>query len=278
MKADNDVRYQKLHKGTPFYFLGMASYFSRDFEKALFYMDAALEEDLRLHKERWPLVPSGKFVLLDDDSPDQAARPLVARTRQAFNDVMETVANLGGTGLSVDDFRTKLVRPAMTAGSGKRSAVTGFLSFLLEFPSRSIELSLAGTPTSTGEPFFLHLFKGALLFETLLKTSTAGSAIQISFPKATIDRLLREPTIYSAFGFSNAPQGLGGDTFDDVLVAIKNDTTSDFNQKAVRATWGIRNKTGHSMAWPYRPDLVEYENVYHLIAGALSATVHKLHQ
>ena len=51
LMAENDPnRYRELHKGTPFYFLGMASYSARDFEKALFYMDAALEEDLRLHK------------------------------------------------------------------------------------------------------------------------------------------------------------------------------------------------------------------------------------
>jgi hypothetical protein len=277
MAADDASRYQKLHKGTPFYFLGMASYSSRDFEKALFYMDAALEEDLGIHKEKWPDNPAGKFVLLQDESPDQAARPLVKRTREAFEQVMNAVTGLGGIGLSTEELRNKLVRPAMTAGSGKRSAVTALLSFLLEFSSREKEISLAGRPTSTGEPFFLHLLKGAVLFETLLKTSPAGSAIQTRDPKATINTLLADPTIYSPLGFATAPQGLGAHTFDDVLKAIGNDKTSDFTQRAVRATWGVRNTTGHSMGWPYRPDPNEYKMVYQLIAGALSATLAKLH-
>ena len=190
LMAENDSnRYRELHKGTPFYFLGMASYSARDFEKALFYMDAALEEDLRLHeKDGWPNVPSGKFVLLDDSTPDQAARRFVTSTRKMFR-------------ISYDRsgccrryrplrrnciLREKLVRPAMVAGSVKRSSVTGLVSFLLEFSSRAKELSLGGSLTSTGEPFFLHLFKGALLFETLLKISAAGSVIQTSNPKARI--------------------------------------------------------------------------------------------
>ncbi len=165
----------------------------------------------------------------------------------------------------------------MSATLGKRSAVTGLISFLLEFPSRTTELSLAGTQMSTAEPFFLHLFKGTLLFETLLKTSTVGSGIQGSNPKATTDKFLQDQRIYSVFGFSSAPQGLGGDTLDEVLIAIKNNKTTDFTQKAIRATWGIRNKVGHSMAWPSRPSLNEYRDVFYLIAGVLSATISKLH-
>src|SRR5262249_42710876 len=111
------------------------------------------------------------------------------------------------------------------------------------------------------------------------KTSTAGSAIQRANPRATLNNFLVNPTISSAFGFASPPQGLGGDTFDDVIIAIKNDKniTNDFTKRAVRATWGIRNKTGHSMAWPYRPQFNEYEEVYQLIVGAISATLAKLH-
>jgi hypothetical protein len=279
LQNEDEQRYRVMHKGTPFYFAGMASYLGRDFEKALFYMDAALEEDLRLHKTAWPSVPSGKFVLLDSDSPDQFARPLVVRTRDLFEDVIGKISTEGGIGLSVEDLRSKLVYPAMNTTPRKRSAVTGLISFLLEFPSRRKELSLAGTQTSTAEPFFLHLFKGAVLFETLLKTSTVGSTIQVSNPKATIDKFLQDQAIYSAFGFTTAPQGLGGETLDDVFAAIKKDATSgyDYTQRAIRATWGIRNKVGHSMAWPSRPSLEEYNDAFYLIAGALTATLYKLH-
>jgi hypothetical protein len=279
MESDNTDRYQDLHKGTPFYFMGMASYNCDDFEKALFYMDAALDEDLRSDKDEWSLRPAGKFVLLDTENRNHAAISLVDRTRKEFEKVMTAVASAGGLELTIEEFRNNLVRPAMVPASGKRSAVTALLSFLLEFSSRAKELSLARGKTGTGEPFFLHLFKGALLFETLLKTSTAGLAIQSTNQKATLDKLLKDPSIYSAFGFTSPPQGLGGDTFDDVLIAIKSDrnTTNDFNKRAVRVTWGIRNKTGHSMAWPYRPQLNEYEEVYQLIVGAISTTLAKLH-
>lgn len=277
--AEDEQRYRKMHKGTPFYFAGTASYLARDFEKALFYMDAALEEDLRLHKTNWPKVPSGKFVLLDSDSPDQFARLLVARTRALVESIRTKVQNEGGIGLSVDEFRSKLVYPAMGTAPAKRSALTALISFLLEFQSRVIELTLAGSQTSTAEPFFLHLFKGAVIFETLLKTSTAGINVQRSRPRATIDHFLRDSTIYSAFGFAAQPQGLGGDTLDDVFVSIKNDerTGLGYTQRAVRATWGIRNKVGHSMAWSSRPTREEYADIFYLIAGAIGATLCALH-
>jgi hypothetical protein len=161
----------------------------------------------------------------------------------------------------------------------KRSAVTALISFLLEFQSRVTELALAGSQTSTAEPFFLHLFKGTVLFETLLKTSTAGINVQRLRPRATIDHFLRESTIYPAFGFATQPQGLGGDTLDDVFVSIKNDESAglDYTQRAVRAAWGIRNKVGHSMAWPSRPTREEYTDIFYLITGAISATLYALH-
>jgi hypothetical protein len=276
MEADDPYWYQQLHKGTVFYFAGMAAYYCGDFEKAIFYMDAALEEDFRADMNQWPGLPAGRFVMLDNSGP-QAAQALVTRTLETFEVTMRKIRDLGGTGLSVDDYRNNLVRPAIAAGSVKRSAVTGFLSFLLEFRSRAKELRLAGTRTSTGEPFFLHLFKGALLFETLLKTSAPGLAIQHANPKATINNLVTDGSIFSRLGFVTPPQGLGAHTFEDILRAIKADKSPDFSLRAVRATWGIRNTTGHSLGWPGRPDTDEYATIYHLITGALTAALKTLH-
>src|SRR6266540_6902466 len=37
--------YARIHKGTPFYLMGWLAYEIKDYEKGVFYMDAALSED-----------------------------------------------------------------------------------------------------------------------------------------------------------------------------------------------------------------------------------------
>ncbi|MEI2737878.1 MAG: hypothetical protein V9F01_03735 [Chitinophagaceae bacterium] len=40
LKSLDTVQYQKIHKGTPYYFIGWTTYQYRDLAKAIFYMDA----------------------------------------------------------------------------------------------------------------------------------------------------------------------------------------------------------------------------------------------
>ena len=45
LRNDDPVKYQTIHKGTPFFFMAWTAYDMRNFEKALFYLDAAIAED-----------------------------------------------------------------------------------------------------------------------------------------------------------------------------------------------------------------------------------------
>src|SRR5688572_13546572 len=59
LNTDNPQRYKSLHKGTPFYFLGVASYVSGDFERAMFYLDSALSSDYAIAPNQWHVNPAG---------------------------------------------------------------------------------------------------------------------------------------------------------------------------------------------------------------------------
>ena len=48
-KDFSQAQYQQIHKGTPFYFLGIAAFRCHDYETAAFLMDAALSEDMQNH-------------------------------------------------------------------------------------------------------------------------------------------------------------------------------------------------------------------------------------
>jgi hypothetical protein len=277
LKTNDEKRYQTIHKGTPYYFLGCAAFLCRDFEKALFYMDCALEEDRKLANTKPEDRPAGRWLLLDTDSHEHHARPLVIRIRMAFEQTLADIAALGGSRITLEEFRKNVVARAIGGNAELRGAVTAFFSFLLEHEVRMAELSLSPVTGGSGEPFYLHLLKGAVLFETLLKTSVDGKRVlAVKKGKATLDDFIKDRAIYQRLGFATPLQGLGGRTFDDVLIKIASDTSS-FNSMSVRGTWAIRNTTGHSLSWPRRLTPPQYKQVFQLVVGALTLVISKLH-
>src|SRR5207249_1413560 len=104
---------------------------------------------------------------------DQAAREVVRILETVVGNVLDeynlrpgrmTIGNL-----TLDRLRETFLRPAIMQGfENLRSMATTMLSFLLEFRHRDKLIALR-PGSGTAEPFFLHLFKGCLLFESLLK-------------------------------------------------------------------------------------------------------------
>ncbi len=279
LRMTDTIRYETMHKGSPYYFLGEASYLIQDFESALFYMDCALAEDYRLNIEndRWRQLPAGRFVRLDEQAP-QSAHDLLLRTRSLLESWGNRVANAGGVGLSIEDYRTKLVNHAVKREPSLRSAVTTYLSFLLETQARQTQILLAPPELfGSGEPFFLHLLKGCVLFETLLKHSNRGQRVVGLEPGATINTLLQDQSIYSALGFRIRPQGFGARTLPDLLVRIKRERADPFSLRSVKTAWNLRNLTGHSLAWPRRPTIQEYEELLLLVFGCLNLVLETLY-
>ncbi|MGD0778045.1 MAG: hypothetical protein ABSC05_35120 [Candidatus Solibacter sp.] len=52
MATDRD-KYQKMHKGTPLGFMSWLAFDLRNYEKALFYMDAGISEDVKNFPDNW---------------------------------------------------------------------------------------------------------------------------------------------------------------------------------------------------------------------------------
>ena len=172
----------------------------------------------------------------------------------------------------------KLVNYAMHDEPLLRSAVTAFLSFLLEVKPRMAQLQLAPSVGSS-EPFFLHLFKGGLIFETLLKQSAPGKSLKARGSKCMLGELLTDAAVCAGLGFSGPLSRLGVETFDDVVAHVNAEASSGraFNECAVRAVWGLRNTTGHNLAWPKRPTNADYQMLFGLAFGALMLVIERLY-
>src|SRR4051794_7787450 len=71
MKTDPE-KYQKMHKGSPFGFLSWLAFDMGNYEKAMFYMDTGIAEDVRKNKDTsnptaWLGNPGPRFLMLDVD-------------------------------------------------------------------------------------------------------------------------------------------------------------------------------------------------------------------
>ncbi|HMQ70639.1 MAG TPA: hypothetical protein PKA90_16805, partial [Ignavibacteria bacterium] len=89
------AKYEKVHKGSPFYLLAINSFRIEDFERAVFYMDAAINEDIKNHKDI-PNTPAKLFFRLDSEIRDQAAFFIVCKINDSLKSLFDDVKDEGG--------------------------------------------------------------------------------------------------------------------------------------------------------------------------------------
>jgi hypothetical protein len=273
VKSVDPLRYQGLHKGTPFYWLGVASYLLEDYHRAVSYIDSAVAEDLHFDPARWVNLPAGLFLRLDIGSPLQAALPLVRHARASFEDVLLRIRSAGGVALGLDDLVKKLVSPAVATSPELRSAVSAMHTYMLEYETRHRQLELSSAHESSGEAIFLHLFSGAVLFETLLRTCSLGSSISGS----SLNSYLTTPAIRAQLGLPSSFGGMGQVGLADVLAKTRAAAGKmPFNGRAVWTVWGLRNTVGHSLAWTPKPTPADHEELFTLTGAAVALVVDRL--
>jgi hypothetical protein len=257
--------YAKLHKGTPFYWLARAAFQVHDYETAAFYIDAAVSDDLRAADDRGDdrstvSTPAILFFLIDESVPEQASMDLVKILRSRIESTIAQYNQLPGATLkrlAFSDIRDTFLHPATTRGSEHlRTLVTAFISFILEWEHRSRLIQLR-TEKGTAEPFFLHLFKGCVLFESLLKGKAPPNAGD------TLGRVLN--TLLPLLDLKHQPK-INDFTFERIVNELVLD--DDSIPTAIERTGRIRNTTGHNLSWMVSLD----NNQYNQLAGYISSS------
>jgi hypothetical protein len=119
--------------------------------------------------------PAFKFIQIEGAQPDRAAKELVeslqTRIEAAIADYNKRQGRQGISDLELSQIRGSFLRPALSKANERwRSLATTFISYFLERNYRSALIELR-PESGTAEPFFLHLFKGCVLFESLLKAN-----------------------------------------------------------------------------------------------------------
>lgn len=236
----NPEKYRLIHKGTPFFFIGLLMFDCKNFEAAIFYISAALSEDRRRSGSTslrdWITTPAGQIMSLDGDTK-------WARITSILVDAVENPINdfnsVSGASTTVNELVQKFVHPMLE--QGHYSVITSLYSFVLEYKEAHKNLCLTSGSVDSTEPILVHLFKGALIFETILKHyyphNDMGERIK------TLGRFSGN----SAFTSTFPNVALSNST--DSLQEIANAATNKDLKTTMENTAKIRNTTGHKLVW-----------------------------
>jgi hypothetical protein len=255
--------YHKIHKGSPYYWLGIAAFLLRDYPTADFFMDATITEDLKWETdvEKSP-TPAISFLMLESSQLNPNAQKLAQAAEAKLQLCLEFYKSLAGKptwlpDLSLPRLRLKFLHPALSRNdpSWRRLAVS-LISFMLEWDFRKDQLTLRAAD-GTFEPFYLHLLKGCILFEGLLNENPKKKPVGGDLG-AVVDELHAELGI-------NPPSNLSG-RFNDILGDLAQadnriETAVVFTLRLRRAVLQVSGE-GKSVS------LAQYQQLFEMTAAA----------
>jgi hypothetical protein len=261
--------FSEIHKGGIYYWIGMAAFVVRDYETAVFFFDAAVSEDLRQGSD--PInnsTPALKFIQVEGTADKQAAQPLVADAQNKIEGLIETYNESSGKPTVISDLdiirlRTNFLQPAVSHGNDHwRSLATTFISYIIEWNDRNEFLDLR-VGKGTAEPFYMHLFKGCVLFESLLKANPKK-------PPPHKDSSGKYLTLIKVLQYVHSELGIPHDIKigeNDLPTIITHLHTADNSlPTAIQFTGMVRNSVGHNLGWQLDLEKIDYQKLFTMIA------------
>jgi|GEM_PF-1006936 len=256
--------YEKIHKGSPFYWLGIAAFMMHDYSTGVFFFDAALSEDMRAnaHPESNP-TPAMFFIMLEDKNINQAALPLVKDTLAKLQAQINIYNNLPDRqkdilDLAIDEIRNHFLLLAITSKRENWSTLaTSMISFLLEWNYRNTFMDLR-VSNGTSEPFLIHLLKGCVMFESLLRANPQEITLRTERP-TLIDYL---QTFQKELNIPNDIK-TGNSDLDNIINNLEK--TPNEIKSYIEITGKLRNSLGHNISWSTKIDKLQYQKMFEIV-------------
>ena len=124
----DEAKFVTMHKGTPYYWMGMAAYLLANFETAVYLMDASVAEDVKNDPGSTD-TPSRLFFRLESENPNQAAQKLTEDAERQltkhlgeYNKIIETY-DLAFDKLSINSLRRRILEPATLSGDPNQDRI-----------------------------------------------------------------------------------------------------------------------------------------------------------
>ncbi len=278
-------KYDKIHKGNPYYWLGMTSYLLKDYQSATYFMAASVKEDLEIFDE----CPSKDFIQLKGSSERQAAKRLVEEAEsilKQFTDLYNELPQIKKEKIfpeiEVKDIRDSFLKKATDKRIKKyHSETSAFISFFLEHGKLLTQLSIVETPLSK-EIILLNLIKGCILLESLLKAITKFSQSEQYVTKKDKSKIKKTFTLIDYLNKNRSKLGiqngltLRAETLEEALnlLPVQRD---DFNN-IFSFVGKIRNTIGHSIGWDIEINTQIYNETFELITLSCIHVINTLYR
>jgi hypothetical protein len=269
----DEKAYAVIHKGSAYYWLGIAAFQLYEYELGTFFFDAAVSEDIRAGYDsiKRP-TPSFLFILIEGEAREQAAREIVRNNQARIEELIENYNNRPGLntnidGLTVSLLRERFLRRAISPGGDNlRSLATTLISFSLEWDFRNMLFDIVPS-FGTVEPFFLHLFKGCVLFESLLKCNPTV-AINLPPAKSNLSNVLK--CLHSQLGIPTKLDLTSSD-LQSILTSLS--TKDESIKTAIQYTGLLRNTLGHNLGWVVNLDKNQYNRLFRMVCTSCLHTI-----
>jgi len=273
----NQEIYFSLHKGTPFYFCGIFSFYLGAYDSAVFYFDTAFSEDIKNKPEKdafhWTNSAAYGFYRLDEKYGNIIVTVPVERIRKLMIPLFkEFDIELGlNNKFKLDDLISNFVIKKIKEKE-YRSIIAGLYLFIVESQQRMSQLKLRSNRGGTIEPYISHLSKGCLIFETLLRQIYSSH-----YSSEGIEKIMNDPFIKRELGYcEKIPKNIQNKdlinyvsgvrkTLQDIIIHLlpnfKKDKIENIN-KWFTITYALRNVTTHNISWPDVFTANNYEELY----------------
>ena len=248
----------------------MSAFFLHDFQSATFFFDAAALEDMKNHPAS--RTPALLFMILDSQNPKQAAQDLTHKAEDWLSTMIDEYNQYpSSVAITIEQVRRDFLERAITDHREWRTLVTSWVSFLLEWSHRFHILNLR-VEDGTWEPFYLHLFKGCILFESLLKSEPNGLVIE-----DTLGKILNNPNSYARTRLGITRRiNTGNATLTDILHDVA--TANSDIQTDIEFTARLRNTVGHNLGWATRINLLEYSQLAKKVSNSCIHVISTLYR
>jgi hypothetical protein len=257
--------FNTIHKGGIYYWIGASAFILRDYQTAVFFMDAAVSEDIR---GDFDPTPARYFLLVDGDAAEQAARPLVQDTQAKIKNLISTYNNWTGslsTLPNIQSLRDRFLKPAMTKEHKSwRSLTSTLISFILEWNDLNEFLDIR-VNEGTAEPLYVHLFKGCVLFESLLRANPLNSPPRRDSKNRPLTLINVLQYLQKELSIPNDLK-IGESDFPTILDDLHELNPDDKRlTTAIEFTGKVRNSIGHNLGWDLQLTKIDYQRLFTMI-------------
>jgi hypothetical protein len=275
LKDIDSRKFHEFHKGNPYYYLGISYFMIQDYESAVYYINAAAKEDLELKpKPNYP-SPATWFIEMDSKPEKQAGREIVRIAETEMNRLIAEynkvlVESSIKEIFSIEKLRDKLLKKATAVDKQQYQTIaTSIISYVLEFSNRIQSLRILDSLESV-EPFVLHLFKGCIILESILKENPRPNA-KIKSSDDLISWVKNKSKDLNLLAALN----LNAKNLQSIIIDLP---SRQLNlEDCFSITCKVRNKTGHTLEWEFKTTERQYQLLFDAIGVSCLHTINRLY-